>query len=68
MDARSLRTRAGLCLYVRQVARRLGRPERTIRHWAQTGRLPARRHGPKLWVFDEQDVALFSEAAIKDEP
>jgi len=55
----SLRTRAGLKLHVCHVARILGAPERTIRYWAQTGRLRARRDKVKVWLFEPWDVASF---------
>ena len=43
-------------LRVNNVARRTGLPERTIRHWAAIGRIPARRLGQKLWVFEPNDL------------
>jgi excisionase family DNA binding protein len=50
---------SGRLLRVNNVVRRLGVPERTIRHWARTGRLPASKRGPKIWVFREVDVVAF---------
>ena len=43
-------------LLVHHVAKRLGRPARTVRYWAQTGRLRAQRVGRKIWQFDPADV------------
>ena len=56
MNTTSCRCAAGLPLLVRHVAERLSVPERTIRYWAKTGRLPARRVSLKIWAFDEADV------------
>jgi len=39
-------------LRVNNVVRRTGISERTIRHWAATGRLAAVRIGKKIWAFD----------------
>jgi predicted site-specific integrase-resolvase len=47
-------------LRVNNVVRRIGVPERTIRHWAVTGRLNARRIGKKIWVFDPDEVEAFA--------
>jgi hypothetical protein len=38
------------------VARRLGVSPRTVRWWAETDRIRARRRGVKLWEFAEPDV------------
>jgi excisionase family DNA binding protein len=46
-------------LRVHNVAKRLGVPRRTVRHWAATGVLRAHKHGPKIWVFDPRDVEAF---------
>jgi excisionase family DNA binding protein len=48
---------------VSQAAARLGIPERTIRHWARTGRLRAFRDPstPKLWRFHQCDLATWQE-------
>lgn len=40
------------------VARRLGKSVRTVRWYAESGRLRAVRQG-KLWFFDPQDVEAF---------
>jgi excisionase family DNA binding protein len=48
-----------LPLRVNNVARRLNRPERTIRHWAKTGRLRAFKIDGKSWAFWPADVDLF---------
>jgi excisionase family DNA binding protein len=41
------------------VARRLNVSVRTVRWWAETGRLAARREGVKIWKFRERDVEAF---------
>jgi excisionase family DNA binding protein len=56
MITKSLRAQAGLPLRVTHVADWLHVPPRTIRHWAATGRLPARRLGRKIWGFDAAKV------------
>jgi excisionase family DNA binding protein len=38
------------------VARRWNVPERTIRHWARTGQIPAVKFGRKIWRFRLGDV------------
>lgn len=45
-------------LGVAQAAQWLGVPERTIRHWARTGRIRGYRdpESPKLWRFDRQEL------------
>jgi len=45
------------------VARILSVPERTVRWWARTGRIPASRDGVKLWKFRRSDV-LFVKARL----
>jgi hypothetical protein len=45
----------GPLVYVHNVACRLRRPERTVRHWAKKGCIRARRRG-RLWRFDHLDV------------
>jgi len=47
-------------LYVCHVARRWNVPERTIRHWARTGRIPAVKFGRKIWRFRLADVESFA--------
>jgi excisionase family DNA binding protein len=46
-------------LRVNNVVRRIGVPERTVRHWAATGRLRAVRLGKKIWGFDPDEVDTF---------
>src|SRR6266545_183132 len=46
-------------LRVHHVCRLTGRPERTIRHLARTGRLKGFKTGPKLWAFFASDVRDF---------
>ena len=47
-------------LLVHHVARRLGVSNRTVRWWAETGRVPGRRLNVKIWVFAELDVIEFA--------
>ena len=54
-------------LYVHNVARRLGVPRRTVRHWAKTGKLPATKSGPGIWVFDLDQVVQFGARRVVDE-
>jgi excisionase family DNA binding protein len=44
-------------LRVNQVARRLGIAPRTVRKWAVEGILKGYKCGPRLWFFDESDLA-----------
>ena len=60
MSETSIRTRAGLPLYVCHVAGRLSVSERTVRWWAETGRLRGRRLKVKVWAFAEADVLEFA--------
>lgn len=60
------RTRAQLPLYVCHVAARLRVSPRTVRWWAITGQLPARRLGVKIWIFDEVDVIAFMECRLRE--
>jgi len=46
-------------LRVNNAARLLGVAPRTIRQWAEMGRLPAHKCGPKLWFFYESDLIAF---------
>lgn len=46
-------------LRINNVAKRTGVSERTLRHWAATGRLPAKRAGKKIWVFDPDAIKAF---------
>jgi excisionase family DNA binding protein len=48
-------------LRVNNVVHRIGVPERTIRYWAATGRLPAVRQGKKIWLFDPEEVDAFEQ-------
>jgi excisionase family DNA binding protein len=47
-------------LYVKDVAEYLGVSPRTVRWWAATGRLRARRVRIKIWSFLLSDVEEFS--------
>ena len=49
-------------LRVDAVAKRCGVTQRTVRHWAEAGILPAYKRGPKLWAFRELDVDAFLES------
>jgi|GEM_PF-5451335 excisionase family DNA binding protein len=46
-------------LRVHQVAKRLNKSRRTVRHLAQTGELRAFKTGPKLWAFSTDDVEAY---------
>ena len=48
--------RSDRTLLVHHVAKRLGVARRTVRWWAETGRIRAYRAGVKLWTFREADV------------
>ena len=48
-----------LPLRVNNVARRLRRPERTVRHWASTKRIPAFKIDGKSWGFWPEDVESY---------
>lgn len=50
--------RPGRTIRVQHVARRLGIPDRTVRHWAANGKLPAFKDGKKLWAFRSSDIDL----------
>jgi len=41
-------------------ARIAGLPERTMRYYAQTGRIPAVRRGKRSWLFKVSDLLLFN--------
>jgi excisionase family DNA binding protein len=43
-------------LSVHTVAIRFGVSDRTVRLWAQKGRLPGFKDGPKIWRFRASDV------------
>ncbi len=46
-----------LFLLVHIVSKRYGISPRTIRHWAQTGKLPAQKLGPRIWIIDPDALA-----------
>ena len=48
-------------LRVNNVVRRTGVPERTIRHWAATGRLQAIKLGDKIWAFEPTVIEALQE-------
>jgi excisionase family DNA binding protein len=48
-------------LRVHQVAKRLNKSRRMVRHLAQTGELRAFKTGPKLWAFSPEDVRSYQE-------
>jgi excisionase family DNA binding protein len=48
-------------LRVNNVVRRTGVSERTIRHWAATGQLPAIRLGKKIWAFEPAVIEMLQE-------
>jgi DNA-binding transcriptional MerR regulator len=48
-------------LRVNNVVRRTGVPERTIRHWAATGRLQAIKLGKKIWAFEPAVIEVLQE-------
>jgi excisionase family DNA binding protein len=53
-------------LSVHTVAVRFGVSDRTIRLWAERGRLPAFKDGPKIWRFRATDVeAAFERQTIR---
>ncbi|OFW29737.1 MAG: hypothetical protein A3H97_03675 [Acidobacteria bacterium RIFCSPLOWO2_02_FULL_65_29] len=55
----SLSAVKGRALRVNNVSRRFGVPERTVRYWAETGRLAGFRLTPKIWGFYAADVEAF---------
>lgn len=48
-------------LTIRQVAKRVGRTEETVRRWIWSGRLPATKRGNLLYV-DEGDIPATTES------
>jgi len=56
MDIKPIRVRP---LLVNNVARRLKRPERTVRHWAKIDKLRGFKIDGKSWGFWPQDVDAF---------
>jgi excisionase family DNA binding protein len=55
----------GNTLSVRHVAHYFRVPERTIRHWASTGVLRARKFG-KLWNFDRSVIEISAKRLGRD--
>jgi len=47
-----------------EAARRLERPERTVRHWIEKGSLPAQKVG-RDWIVEEAAVAELESARGK---
>ena len=45
-------------LSVHVAAKRLKRPDRTLRHWINRGILPAKRNGIRPWVIREADIEI----------
>ena len=43
-------------LQVHRVKDMLGVSARTVRYWAESGKLPGIKNGPKLWCFRRADV------------
>jgi excisionase family DNA binding protein len=43
-------------LQVHHVVKVLGVSARMVRYWAESGKLPAIKNGPKIWCFRRQDV------------
>lgn len=52
-------------LTVRDIARRVGRSEETVRRWIWSGKLPARKLGNQLFV-SEKDVASLDYPRVSD--
>ena len=46
-------------LTVAQVAQRLDASETTVRRWIRDGRLPATRHGARVWLIEESALEGF---------
>lgn len=51
---------------IKDAAELLGKSERTVRHMAQTGRLPARRIGAR-WLIDRDDLLARKAAGTTDD-
>lgn len=51
---------------IKDAAELLGKSERTVRHMAQTGRLPARRIGSR-WLINRDDLLARKAAGVGDE-
>jgi len=53
---------SGRPVFTNTVAKRLGVPVRTVRHWAQVGKLRGFKdsHTPKLWRFYPTEIDRFS--------
>jgi DNA-binding transcriptional MerR regulator len=45
-------------LRINNVVKRTQIPERTLRYWAASGQIPARRNGKKIWVFDPDQIPV----------
>lgn len=52
---------------IKDAAELIGKSERTVRHMAQTGRLPARRVGAR-WLIDRDDLLSGKYNNVSDEP
>ncbi len=52
---------------IKDAAELIGKSERTVRHMAQTGRLPARRVGAR-WLIDRDDLLSGRYSNVSDEP
>ena len=52
---------------VKEAAELLGKSQRTIRHLAQTGKLPAQRIGSR-WLIQREDLLLLKDDSIDFEP
>jgi len=53
-------------LRVNNVARRLHRPERTIRHWAKVGKIRGFKIDRKSWAFWPEDVDVCQRMFMED--
>jgi hypothetical protein len=47
---------------VEGAAERLRKPEGTIRYWCRTGKVKARKVGPRAWEIDVQSLYRYDEA------
>lgn len=64
-DPIQVRCSCGLPLEVKQVAKILGVSRRTVRWYVKTERLPDRRRGRKILVFDLPEVLEFKRLRIR---
>jgi excisionase family DNA binding protein len=55
-------------LRVNHVAKRLGLPERTVRHMAARGRIPAFKAGRRAWSFHSADVEAYVRVVEPERP